>query len=129
MRDFNIDNLMLSSYGEYFNAETFLQKVKGIAIKAGSKVVYQALLLYSIFVGESVPIRIKFLIGGALGYLLLPTDLVPDFIIGFGFADDLAAISFVLSQIDEYRTNEVENNAKALFEEIFEVPSNGYKVF
>lgn len=124
MRDFNIDNLMLSSYGEYFNAETFLQKVKGIAIKAGSKVVYQALLLYSIFVGESVPTRIKFLIGGALGYLLLPTDLVPDFIIGFGFADDLAAISFVLSQIDEYRTDEVENNANALFEEIFEVPYN-----
>lgn len=124
MGDFNIDNLMLSSYGEYFNAETFLQKVKGIAIKAGSKVVYQALLLYSLFVGESVPIRIKFLIGGALGYLLLPTDLVPDFIIGLGFADDLAAISFVLSQIDEYRTDEVENNAKVLFEEIFEVPYN-----
>ena len=124
MGDFNIDNLMLSSYGEYFNAETFLQKVKGIAIKAGSKVVYQALLLYSLFVGESVPIRIKFLIGGALGYLLLPTDLVPDFIIGLGFADDLAAISFVLSQIDEYRTDEVENNANALFEEIFEVPYN-----
>lgn len=124
MGDFNIDNLMLSSYGEYFNAETFLQKVKGIAIKAGSKVVYQALLLYSIFVGESVPIRIKFLIGGALGYLLLPTDLVPDFIIGLGFADDLAAISFVLLQIDEYRTDEVENNAKALFEEIFEVAYN-----
>lgn len=124
MRDFNIDNLMLSSYGEYFHAETFVQKVKEIAIKAGSKVVYQALLLYSIFVGESVPIRIKFLIGGALGYLLLPTDLVPDFIIGLGFADDLAAISFVLSQIDEYRTDEVENNAKAFFEEIFEVPYN-----
>lgn len=124
MGDFNNDNLMLSSYGEYFNAETFLQKVKGIAIKAGSKVVYQALLLYSIFVGESVPIRIKFLIGGALGYLLLPTDLVPDFILGLGFADDLAAITFVLTQIDEYRTDEVENNAKALFEEIFEVPYN-----
>lgn len=122
MRDFNIDNLMLSSYGEYFNAETFLQKVKGIAKKAGSEVVYQALLLYSILIEERVPFRMKILIGGALGYLLLPMDLVPDFILGLGFADDLTAISFVLTQIAEYRTEDIENNAKSLFEDIFGVP-------
>lgn len=124
MEDFNIDNLVLSSYGEHFNAETFLQRVKGIAIKAGSKVVYQALLLYYILLEESVPVKIKVLIGGALGYLLLPTDLVPDFILGLGFADDMAAIAFVLTRIEEYRTEDVENNAKSLFEEIFDVPYN-----
>ena len=37
----------------------------------------------------------KFAIVAAGVYLILPTDLIPDFIIGFGQVDDLAVASFV----------------------------------
>lgn len=115
-----MDNFILASYGKHYNAGTFLQKVKGIAIKAGAELIYKALLLYYVLMEGNTPFQVKTLILGALGYLMLPTDLVPDFIVGLGYTDDLAAISFVLSQIEEYRTEAIEKKAKIMFEDIFD---------
>lgn len=118
----NFEDFVLASYSKYYNAETFLQKVKKIAIKAGSELIYKTLLLYYVLIEDSVPFQIKSLIIGALGYLILPTDLIPDFIVGLGYTDDLAAISFVVSQIEEYRTEAIERKAKKTFEDIFNTP-------
>ena len=41
----------------------------------------------------------KFAIVAAGIYLLLPTDVIPDFIIGFGQVDDLAVASFLFKTI------------------------------
>jgi uncharacterized membrane protein YkvA (DUF1232 family) len=43
----------------------------------------------------------KFALVAAGVYLALPTDLVPDFIIGFGQVDDLAVATFVFKTIYE----------------------------
>lgn len=120
MKDLNLYDNVLASYENNFDVSTFLGKIKKIALRAGSELIYKALLLYYIVIEENVPFQIKALITGALGYLILPTDLVPDYIIGLGFTDDLAAISFVLSQIEEYRTPSVERKAKELFNDIFD---------
>jgi len=40
-----------------------------------------------------VPAGAKLLLVGILGYLILPTDLVPDFLPGLGQLDDLAVIA------------------------------------
>lgn len=42
-----------------------------------------------------------FLIGGALLYLLNPMDLIPDFIIGIGFLDDVAIFLTMIRRISE----------------------------
>ncbi len=39
-----------------------------------------------------VSARPKFLVAAVLAYLILPTDLLPDFLIGVGQLDDLAVI-------------------------------------
>jgi uncharacterized membrane protein YkvA (DUF1232 family) len=39
-----------------------------------------------------VPLTSKLLLVGILAYVILPADLVPDFLIGFGQLDDLAVI-------------------------------------
>lgn len=41
---------------------------------------------------------------GALIYLVSPIDLIPDFVLGFGFADDIAIILFVTKTIFEELT-------------------------
>ncbi|AOS99943.1 MULTISPECIES: YkvA family protein [Exiguobacterium] len=41
---------------------------------------------------------------GALIYLVSPIDLVPDFVLGFGFADDIAVILFVTKTVFEELT-------------------------
>ena len=43
----------------------------------------------------------KFAIAAAGLYLVLPTDVIPDFIIGFGQVDDLAVAGFVFKTIYE----------------------------
>ncbi len=43
----------------------------------------------------------KFAIVAAGLYLVLPTDLIPDFIIGFGQVDDLAVAGFVFKTVYE----------------------------
>lgn len=34
-------------------------------------------------------------------YLVNPVDLVPDFIIGLGFADDLAILTYIISKLEQ----------------------------
>lgn len=52
----------------------------------------------------------------ALVYFVTPTDFVPDFILGLGFVDDLAVLSWVLStiKVDLEKFKEWEKNKKGL---------------
>ena len=38
----------------------------------------------------ATPVRIKAILIGALAYFILPTDVIPDVIVGLGFTDDAA---------------------------------------
>ena len=42
---------------------------------------------------SKTPLRVKAIILGALAYFIVPTDLIPDIIIGFGYTDDIAMSS------------------------------------
>ncbi|MCT4662369.1 MAG: YkvA family protein [Tissierellales bacterium] len=50
----------------------------------------------------------------ALLYFVVPTDIIPDWIISIGFLDDLAVVSHLLKQIqsdlDEYAKWKIENS-------------------
>lgn len=48
------------------------------------------------------PNRVRAVLLAALGYFVLPLDAIPDFLVGFGFTDDIAVLGAVLSSI---RTN------------------------
>ncbi|RIJ24518.1 DUF1232 domain-containing protein [Henriciella barbarensis] len=45
----------------------------------------------------ATPRKAKAVLFAALGYFVLPTDWVPDFVIGFGFADDATVLATALS--------------------------------
>jgi len=48
----------------------------------------------------------------ALGYLILPTDLIADLLPAIGFTDDIAFLSYAISNAREYITPEVKGKAK-----------------
>ncbi|WP_413374747.1 YkvA family protein [Alkalihalobacillus sp. 1P02AB] len=49
---------------------------------------------------KEIKLSTKLLYTGALfGYLLLPYDLIPDFIIGLGFVDDVLVVGFLLDRM------------------------------
>ncbi|MDQ0349920.1 YkvA family protein [Ancylobacter vacuolatus] len=46
---------------------------------------------------SQTPTRVRGLLFGALAYFLLPTDAVPDLIVGLGFTDDAAVLATALN--------------------------------
>ncbi len=113
---------MLKDYEKYqgsFSAENFWAKVKSVAKKAGVKVVYVALILYYELTDPDIDAKEKAVIIGALGYFILPIDLIPDTIPVVGFTDDLAALVAAYKFVRHNITPEVEVKAKAKLAEWF----------
>lgn len=52
----------------------------------------------------NTPLRAKAIIFGALGYFILPTDAIPDFILGLGFTDDIAVLTAAITAIRTHVT-------------------------
>ena len=51
-----------------------------------------AKLFFSLLKEPRVPARSKLIVAAILAYLILPADILPDFLIGVGQLDDLAVI-------------------------------------
>lgn len=45
------------------------------------------------------PTRVRLTLLGALGYFILPTDSIPDFILLFGFTDDIAILTGAIATV------------------------------
>jgi uncharacterized membrane protein YkvA (DUF1232 family) len=97
---------------KHFSDDKFWVKLKKFSKKAGSSVVYAVLLLFYTLQKPEVPVKVKGVIIGALGYFILPLDLIPDVIGGVGYTDDLGALGIALFQVAMYIDEDVKNKAK-----------------
>lgn len=79
------------AYARHFNEGSFWDTVRRAARRAGREVVEEALTLYHCLRDPDTPAWARAVIVGALGYFILPTDVIPDFIPGIGFTDDFGA--------------------------------------
>ena len=102
-----------------YSNDAFWAKVKQFAKKAGSKVIYLALLLYYAMKSPKTPKWAKTVIISALAYFICPIDLIPDTIPVIGFTDDLAALAAALKAVDVCITPEIAAQAKAKAREWF----------
>ena len=106
-------------YSKNYSDDSFWEKIKGVIKTAGRVLIYKALQLYYVMQTSDCPMHIKTAIIAALGYFILPIDIIPDFIPGVGFTDDLGAIVAALAMAQAYVTDEVKANAKAMLDDIF----------
>lgn len=102
----------IEKYQDRYNEGDLLTKITRAAKKAGIKVVYLALLLYYVLKSPKVKTADKGKIWGALGYFILPIDLIPDFIPVAGYTDDLAALLWAFYAVAKNVTPEIEAQAK-----------------
>lgn len=105
----------LSNYDKFrkfFTESDFWDKIQKVARKAGIKISYAALLLYYVLRSPATPSSDRMKIIGALGYFILPVDLIPDYLPVIGFSDDLAALTWALYSVAKNITPEVKVQAQ-----------------
>ncbi len=61
---------------------------------------------------KQTPLSVKGTLFGALAYFILPTDLVPDFIVGLGYIDDASVLMLALSSVRGAMTQDHKDRAK-----------------
>ncbi len=102
----------LQKYQEHYSDRGFWSKVSKVAKKAGIKLIYLALLLFYVLKSPDTTKKNKSLIVGALGYFILPVDLIPDALPAVGFSDDLAALIAVYMAMTSSITPAIKAQAR-----------------
>ena len=105
-------------YGKYFNENSFRRKIRKLSGKLGSNMLYYLIVLYEMMLDKSIPAKTRMLFVAALGYFILPTDLVSDFLPALGYSDDLAFLTYAVASATDYMTPEIREKAKARVEKI-----------
>ena len=112
---------------EIFEAEVIDSSVidenllRKILIHAGRKVAQPALEAFEMILDNSTPTQVRVSMIGALTYLIVPIDLMPDFIPIAGFSDDLVALTAVISLWSNHITPQVRYRAKCKLEKWFPI--------
>jgi uncharacterized membrane protein YkvA (DUF1232 family) len=97
----------------WYSAPRLWRTLVRAAATAGRKTLLAALTLFYCLQDRDTPTWAKGVIVGALGYLVLPTDLIPDIIPGAGFTDDWGAIVAALGTVAAYIKDEHKSKAAA----------------
>lgn len=106
-------------YEKHYSEDGFWKKLKKHAKDAGIKVVYSGLLLYYALESPRTPLKAKVQIYAALGYLILPVDLVPDLLPVVGYVDDLGALGLALAATAISIDQTVKQKAKDKLHDFF----------
>ena len=102
----------VEKYQYNYSESKLLRKLSSAARWAGAKVVYAVLLLYYVLRSDEVPLKEKSKILGALGYFILPADMVLDFIPMLGYSDDMAALLWTLHSVATNISPQIKSKAK-----------------
>jgi uncharacterized membrane protein YkvA (DUF1232 family) len=80
--------------------------------RAGRTVARPALECLEMLVDGATPHQARLTVLAALTYLVLPTDLIPDFIPAAGFGDDMVALTALLGLCSRHITPQIKERAQ-----------------
>lgn len=116
---FDVEVLEKDKYAEKYSESSFFDKIKNTVKSAGLTLIYKAMQLYYVTENPNCPKKIKAAIFAALGYFIMPLDVIPDFTPIVGYSDDAAAIALALGLAQFYIDDEVNRKAKNKIANIF----------
>jgi len=87
----------MSDYSRAYSESAFKAKLGALA--GLDKLIAAARQVHALLRDPQTPIWVKGLCLGVLGYLIIPTDAVADFIPVLGYGDDLAALTAAIAAI------------------------------
>lgn len=101
----------LSKYIKHFDERKLFKKLKSLSGRLSTQLLYYIFILFYLISDKNVPYKTRIIFIAALGYLILPTDLISDILPGLGFTDDAAFIAYAISNASNYITPEVKEKA------------------
>lgn len=107
-----MSNQDIQKYDVNYSETGFFYKVAKYSKYLGKSILNKIFILYYVFKDKDTPDWIKAIIIGALGYFILPADLVPDLIPIAGFSDDIATLLGTVTAINSYIKPEHRYQAK-----------------
>lgn len=109
----------IEKYGTYYSDNRLWKKIERVAKKVGATVLLPVFTLYYMLQDDKVSLQHKAYIVGALGYFILPIDLIPDGILPvIGFTDDIAVMTLVLKLVKDSITSEIKARANQRVAEV-----------
>lgn len=109
----------LKKYESDYSEKSLFDKIIKVAKKAGTSVIYAALLLFYTLQDPNVPAWAKAVIVGALGYFISPVDFIPDMIPVIGYTDDLSTLIGAIVMVSMYIDEDKKNKAKSKLRDWF----------
>lgn len=109
----------IEKYGTYYSDNRLWKKIERVAKKVGATVLLPVFTLYYMLQDDKVSLQHKAYIVGALGYFILPIDLIPDGILPvIGFTDDIAVMTLVLKLVKDSITPDIKARANQRVAEV-----------
>jgi uncharacterized membrane protein YkvA (DUF1232 family) len=100
------------SAAHWYSGPRLWRTLGKVAVAAGRKTLFTALILFYCLKDRDTPTWAKGVIVGALGYLIMPADLIPDILPGAGYGDDWGAIVAALGTVAAYIKDEHKTRAR-----------------
>jgi uncharacterized membrane protein YkvA (DUF1232 family) len=114
----------MSHYASYFSDARFWRTLGNNAQALGLDLAYSALVLYYTLQDPDLPDWARAKIYGALGYLLLPGDAIPDWWPG-GYTDDAAVIAAAAAAVATCIDADAKHDARSKLRDWFGGDASG----
>ncbi len=101
-------------YAKQYSESDLFKKLKKASGSLGSQLLYYVLMLYFLIADKTIPIKVRLAFVAALGYFILPADLVADFLPVIGYTDDMALLTFVIGNATNYITPGIKEKAETM---------------
>lgn len=87
--------------------------------RAGRTIARPAIQCFEMLLDGSTPHQARLTVLAALTYLLLPLDIIPDFIPAAGFSDDMVALTALLGLCSRHLTPHIRERAQRRLDKWF----------
>ncbi|MER1986552.1 MAG: DUF1232 domain-containing protein [Solibacillus sp.] len=101
---------------KHYSDKKFLTKIQRVGGKLGKEAMQAAATLFVALKSPDMPKSSKMIVLGALGYFILPVDVITDFLPLVGLTDDVAVIMLALGKVYLSITDEMKEEAATLTE-------------
>lgn len=97
----------IRAYVDNYSTPGLWAKLRRVARRAGYEMLEKALWLYYAAQRPETPAWARTTAYGALGYLILPTDTIPDWLFAAGYTDDLGVLTLAVATLVNYIDDDV----------------------